>query len=276
VTAGRPGLAVAIITLDEERRLPACLESVRFADEIVVCDSGSADRTLEIAAAFGARTYRDAWRGFAAHKSLAVERCGQPWVLVLDADERVPPALRAEIEAVLRADGPADGYTIGRRNYFLGSWIRHGGWSPDRSVRLIRQGRGRFLPRAVHEAIEVQGRLEALREPMEHYSYDSVGDYLRRMERYAALAAAEMHAAGRRCRVTDLTLRPVWTFLRMYLLQRGCLDGRPGLILAGLYAGYTFAKYAALWGLAGEPGSMGAGGQGSRGAEEPRSRGAGR
>jgi glycosyltransferase involved in cell wall biosynthesis len=247
VTAGRPGLAVAIITLNEARHLPACLDGVRFAEEIVVCDSGSTDRTLEIAAAAGARTYRDAWRGFAAHKSLAVERCTQPWVLVLDADERVPPALREEIEAVLGADGPADGYTIGRRNYFLGVWIRHGGWYPDRSVRLFRNGRGRFSPRAVHETVEIQGSLGALRAPMEHYTYDSVGDYLHRMERYAALAAAEMHAAGRRCRATDLLLRPVWTFLRMFVLQRGCLDGWRGLLLAGLYAGYTFAKYASLW-----------------------------
>ena len=247
MTAGRAGLSVAIITLNEERNIAACLDSVRWADEIVVCDSGSQDRTIEIAASYGARTFHDPWRGFAGHKSLAVERCRHEWVLVLDADERVPEALRREIEDVLRAGGPADGYSVGRRNYFLGAWIRHGGWYPDRSIRLFRRGRGRFQPRAVHEAVEVSGSVAALREPLEHHTYASVRDFLQRMARYAELAAEEMHAAGKRCGVIDLTLRPVWTVLRMYVFQRGFLDGWRGLLLAGLYGCYTLAKYAALW-----------------------------
>jgi len=241
------GLSVAIITLDEEVNIGPCLESVKWADETVVCDSGSRDRTLEIAAGYGARTFQDDWLGFAAHKNLAVSRCSQPWVLVLDADERVPAPLREEIEGILRSDAALDGYSLGRKNFFLGAWIRHGGWSPDRSVRLFRRGRGRFRPRAVHEVVEVSGRLGALQHPLEHYTYASVSDYLLRMERYAALAAGELFATGRRCRVADLTLRPAWTFLRMYLFRRGFLDGWRGLLLAGLYACYTFAKYARLW-----------------------------
>lgn len=247
MTIGRPGLSVAVITLNEERNIRPCLESVKWAEEIVVCDSGSQDRTLEIAASYGARTFRDAWCGFAAHKNLAIGRCREPWVLVLDADERVPETLRREIEGVLQAAGPVDGYSVGRKNYFLGAWIRHGGWYPDRSVRLFRNGRGRFQPRAVHETIEIAGMVDLLREPLEHHTYVSVHDFLQRMARYADLAAGEMHAVGKRCGVMDLTLRPVWTFLRMYLLQRGCLDGWRGLLLAGLYACYTLAKYAALW-----------------------------
>ncbi len=247
MTTGRAGLSVAVITLNEERNIGGCLDSVTWADEIVVCDSGSQDRTLEIAAGYGARTFRDPWRGFAGHKNLAVERCGKDWVLVLDADERVPDPLRREIEDVLRAAGPADGYSVGRRNYFLGAWIRHGGWYPDRTVRLFRNGRGRFQPRAVHECVEVAGAVGALREPLDHHTYVSVNDFLQRMARYADLAGGEMYAAGKRCGVVDVTLRPVWTFLRMYVLQRGCLDGWRGLLLAGLYACYTLAKYAALW-----------------------------
>jgi glycosyltransferase involved in cell wall biosynthesis len=186
------GLSVAIITLNEETNLPDCLASVDWADEVVVCDSGSQDRTVEIAAGLGARTFQDPWRGFAAHKTLAVERCTQPWVLVLDADERVPLALRAEIAERLQDPGAADGYTVARRNYFLGRWIRHGGWYPDRSLRLFRQGRGRFQPRSVHEAVQVEGRSGDLREPLEHHTYRSVREFLERMSRYAGLAAEEM------------------------------------------------------------------------------------
>jgi glycosyltransferase involved in cell wall biosynthesis len=243
----RAGLSVAIITLDEETNIGPCLESVKWADEVVVCDSGSRDRTMEIAAGYGARTFQDDWLGFAAHKNLAVSRCSQPWILVLDADERVPPPLREEIEGILRSDAAGDGYSLGRKNFFLGAWIRHGGWSPDRSVRLFRRGQGRFRPRAVHEVVKVSGRIDALQHPLEHYTYALISDFLRRMERYAALAAGELFATGHRCGVVDLTLRPAWTFLRMYLVRRGFLDGWRGLLLAGLYASYTFAKYAQLW-----------------------------
>lgn len=243
----RAGLSVAVVALNEEGNIGACLQSVAFAEEIVLCDSGSTDRTREIAGGLGARVFQDPWRGFAAHKMLAVSRCTQPWVLVLDADERVPADLRSELEGILAADGPADGYRLARRNYFVGRWIRRGGWYPDRSVRLFRRERGRLVPRAVHEVVEVEGRVAELTCPMEHYTYTSIGDYLARMDRYADLAAGEMAAAGRRCRAADLLVRPPWTFCRMYLLRLGFLDGWRGLILAGLYAAYTFAKYAKLW-----------------------------
>ncbi len=240
-------LSVAIITLNEERNIRPCLESVKWAAEVVVCDSGSVDRTLSVAAEYGARTFQDPWRGFSAHKNLAVTRCTQPWILVLDADERVTAALQAEIEQALEAGGPYDGYSLARKNFFLGKWIRHGGWYPDRTIRLFRRGRGRFLPRPVHEALEVDGRIGMLRVALEHYTYASVGDFLRRMDRYAALASEELFTKGRRTRVSDVTVRPAWTFLRMYLFQRGFLDGWRGLLLAGLYASYTLAKYASLW-----------------------------
>ncbi len=240
-------LSVAIVALNEERKLPACLASVAWADEVVVCDSGSADRTRELAEAAGARTYQDPWRGFAAHKNLAVERCRNAWVLVVDADERVTPALREEIESAINDPAALDGYLIPRRNHFLGRWIRYGGWYPDHSLRLFRKARGRFGHRPVHEAVQVEGSVGRLTAAMDHFTYNSVGEFLTRMVRYADLAAEELWTAGRRAGVADLTIRPVWTFLRMYALQRGFLDGWRGLVLAGLYACYTFAKYAHLW-----------------------------
>ncbi len=240
-------LSVAVITLNEEQNLPACLASVDWADEVVVCDSGSTDATLEFAQCAGARTFQDAWRGFAGHKNLAVERCRNAWVLVLDADERVTPALRHAIEAVLSDTGALDGYFIPRRNYFLGRWIRGGGWYPDASLRLFRRGKGRFADRPVHEAVVLQGRSGRLEAPLDHFTYRSVHDFFLRMDRYAALAADEMWAAGRRAHVGDLAVRPGWTFLRMYVFQGGFVDGWRGLVLAGLYACYTFAKYAYLW-----------------------------
>jgi len=246
----RASLSVAIITLNEERNLPACLESVRWAEELVVCDSGSRDRTLEIGRAHGARVFQDPWRGFAGHKNLAVERCGNPWVLIVDADERVTPELRAEIERVLADPAAADGYWVPRRNYFLGRWIRGGGWYPDATIRLFRKGRGRFEKRAVHEAVAVEGAVGRLEASLEHYTYDSIASYLVRMDRYSTLAAQELQRSGRRARLADLIVRPAWTGFRMLCFQGGWRDGWRGLILAGLYASYVFSKYAKLWELA--------------------------
>ncbi len=245
----RTPISVAIITLNEERNLPACLDSVKWADEIVVCDSGSTDRTLALAAEYGARTFREAWRGFGGHKNLAVERTSHPWVLVLDADERVTPALQQEIEAILADPAAEDGYLIPRRSYFLGRWIRGCGWYPDETIRLFRRGRGRFGERSVHEAVTVEGRVGRLRAPLEHFTYDSVGAFLQRMDRYSTLAAEELQRAGRRSHPWDLLGRPAWTFLRLFLLQRGWREGWYGLVLSGLYAGYAFSKYAKLWEL---------------------------
>lgn len=239
-------LSVTVICLNEAAEIGPCLDSVRWADEIVVCDSGSTDGTLEICRAYTDKLFTDPWRGFSGHKNLALDRATQEWVLSLDADERVTPELAREIRAVLEAPG-ADGYTVPRRNYFVGRWVRHGGWYPDRTIRLFRRGKGRFQPRAVHEAVQVEGAVGHLRQPLDHFTYRSLSAYLLRMERYSTLAAEELWREGRRARWTDLSLRPLVTFLRMYLVRAGFRDGTPGLILAGLYAAQTLAKYAKLW-----------------------------
>lgn len=245
----RAPISIAIITLNEERNIRACLESVKWADEVVVCDSGSTDRTLDIAGEYGSRTFQDTWRGFAGHKNLAVERTRHPWVLVLDADERVTPGLQLEIEAVLADPAAQDGYLVPRRSYFLGRWIRGCGWYPDETVRLFRRDRARFGERAVHEAVAVDGRVGRLAAPLEHYTYDSVSAFLQRMDRYSTLAAEELQRTGRSAHSWDLVGRPAWTFLRMFLLQGGWREGWRGLVLSGLYAGYAFSKYAKLWEL---------------------------
>lgn len=245
----RAPISVAIVTLNEERNIRACLESVKWAEEIVVCDSGSSDRTLAIAGEYGARTFQDPWRGFAAHKNLALERTQHPWVLSLDADERVTGPLRREIEEVLVDPAARDGYLVPRRSYFLGHWIRGCGWYPDESIRLFRRGSGRFAERAVHETVVVEGRLGRLTSPLEHFTYDSISAFLQRMDQYSTLAAEELQRAGRPGRLSDLVVRPAWTFLRMLVLQGGWREGWRGVVLSGLYASYTFSKYAKRWEL---------------------------
>jgi glycosyltransferase involved in cell wall biosynthesis len=237
-------LSVAVITLNEEERLRACLESVVWADEIVVVDAGSSDKTAAIAREFTDRVLFHAWTGYGAQKNFALAQCAGDWVLSLDADERVPESLRAEIGETL-ARAPAEvGFYLPRRNVFRGRWMRHGGLYPDWQLRLFRRGRGAFLERAVHESARVDGPTGRLREALVHESYRSLGDAVLRLNRYSDLAAAELAAAGRGGSLPDLLLRPTWRFLRMYLVGAGFLDGWRGFALAALYAHYVFLRAA--------------------------------
>lgn len=238
------GLTVAVITWNEEERLRPCLESAAWADEIVVVDSESTDKTVEVARESTDRIWVRPWSGFAVQKNFALEQATFPWILSLDADERVTPDLRREIERVVLNDGPADGYTIPRKNLFWGGWVRHGRLYPDRQLRLFRRGRGRFVEHAVHESMSVEGRVERLEHPLVHESYRSLEEFLLRSNRYSTLAAAEWVSRGRRVSVGDLFIRPLWRFLSMYVLHRGCLDGWRGALLAALYAHYVFLRTA--------------------------------
>jgi glycosyltransferase involved in cell wall biosynthesis len=242
-------LSVVIITRNEEGQVRECLESCAFADEVVVVDSFSTDRTVDICRDHTVRVIQEQWRGFGRQKNFAIEQAKGPWIFNLDADERITPALRAEIEAITAADEPQPaGYYVARRNYFGDRWVRHCGWYPDYNLRLFRKGAGWFNERAVHEAVELTGHARAgyLRHPMEHYTYASISDFMERLERYTTLAAEEAFQAGRRGGLLDLTLRPPFTFLKMYLVRRGFLEGSFGLTLSGLYAIYTYVKYAKL------------------------------
>jgi glycosyltransferase involved in cell wall biosynthesis len=236
-------LSVAIITKNEARNIQDCLKSVSWAEDIVVVDQFSADGTADLATRLGARVFQEPWKGFASQKNCAIEKTSGSWVLSLDADERITPALRDEIRAVISGQDTSDGYYIPRKNFFCGQWIRHGGWYPDYNLRLFKKSAGRFEERAVHEKMVVNGRTGYLKHPMEHQTYSSVADYLERMERYSRLAAREIPGKGPWSRWHTLTLRPPLTFLSMYLLQRGFLDGTKGFFLAVSYAYYTFLKY---------------------------------
>ncbi|MGA2193170.1 MAG: glycosyltransferase family 2 protein [Nitrospirota bacterium] len=242
-------LSVVIITHNEESRIRAALESASFADEIVVVDSFSTDRTADICREHTASVYQEKWRGFSGQKSHAVGLAKNDWVFVLDADERITPALASEIKALMENGPEKAGYFCPRRNHFIGREIRHGGWYPDYSIRLFDRRRGSFGERAVHEAVAINGEAGYLRNPMLHYTYDSISDYLVRMDKYSTLAAQELQKAGKQSGLIDLALRPSLTFLKMYLIKQGFRDGRHGLMLAALYSFYTFSKYAKLWEL---------------------------
>lgn len=238
-------VTVTIITLNEERNIRGCLESVKWADEVVVSDSGSTDDTVKACESFGARVYADDWHGFGRQKNLCAERANNPWVLNIDADERVTPELAEEIMDVL-VNPRKPGYFIPRKNYFSGQWVRHCGWWPDYNLRLYKRSEARFGERLVHESVEMEGQAGYLANPLEHYTYRDISDYLKRMERYSTLAAEQMKGSGRAATLADLVLRPPFTFLKMYFLRRGFLDGGTGLVLSTLYSFYTFTKYAKL------------------------------
>jgi glycosyltransferase involved in cell wall biosynthesis len=236
-----------VITRNEESRVGACLASLTWADEIVVVDAESTDRTVEVAREFTGRIVVRPWPGFAAQKNFAAEQARSSWILSVDADEEVSGELREEIRRVLAGPSPAAGYAVPRRNIFWGRWIRHGGLYPDWQVRLFRRGQGRFVERAVHESVEVAGEVRRLGSPLIHRSYESVGQFLERAHRYSSLAADDLVRGGARVGPLPLVLRPLGRFLAMYLFRGGFLDGTPGLLLAGLYAYYVFIRSAKVW-----------------------------
>lgn len=246
-------LSVTIVAQDEETDIGECVASVAWADEVIVVDGGSRDRTVEIAERAGARVIRQPWMGYAAQKNFALDRATHDWVLSVDADERVTAELRAEVAAALDREPAYDGYQVPRRSYFLGQWMRHGGWYPDYNLRLFRRGKGRFREREVHERVDVDGSVGFFRAPIDHHTYRTLSEYVQRMDRYSTLAAEELRRAGVSAGPADLLVRPAATFVRMYLVQRGFLDGFRGLMLAGCYASYTFFKYAKAWELARAP-----------------------
>ena len=242
-----PRLSVAVITLNEEDHLRRCLESVAWADEIVVVDACSQDKTVQIAREFTDRVIGQPWAGFAAQKNFALDQSAGEWVLSLDADEEATPELGHEIVATVADARACDGYAVRRQNMFLDRWIRHGGLYPDWQVRLFRRGRGRFVERAVHESVTVSGPVGRLRGHLVHRSYEGVSDFIARANRYSSLAAEQLIREGRRVRAGELVVRPLGRFLSMYVVQRGFLDGRRGLLLATLYAYYVFMRSAKVW-----------------------------
>jgi len=239
-------LSVVIITRNEERNLPRCLTSVEWADEIVVVDSGSTDKTPDIARNHGARVFSFGWSGFGPAKQEGVRQAEGEWILSLDADEEVPPKLAREIQAKLNEDSDIVGYHIPRRTQFLGRWIRHGGWYPDLVLRLFRRNRGNFDNAVVHESVRVSGRTARLTHDLLHYCYPSLESYFEKFNRYTTLAAEELHHNRKTAGLTKIVINPIAKFIKQYCLRGGFLDGLEGLILALLSSCYVLTKYAKL------------------------------
>ncbi len=237
-------ISAAIITFNEERNIARALESLRCCDEIVVVDSGSTDRTVELATKLGARVLDMAWRGYAGQKNYASECCQNDWVLSLDADEALSEALEAEIWQIKKNGPEFDAYTMPRLAQYLGRWILHSGWYPDRKVRLFDRRRAKWIGNYVHESVEVEGRIGHLNSNILHFTCSSLSEHLKTMDRYTTLAAEQLVSQNTPIGWTDLALDPPWTFFQSYVLKRGFLDGTEGLAIAYMAALYNFLKYA--------------------------------
>ena len=240
-------ISIAIITKNEENNLPDCLKSVAFAGQVVVVDSGSADDTVKIASAFGCDVYEEPWKGFGYQKQCAIDKCDNPWVLVLDADERIPPETAEVIKGIVSTQtGGVAGYRFPRKNWFQGRWIRHLGWWPDRIVRLFRKESGRMTAAAVHESVCVSGSIADLDVPIEHYTESDLGKILVKIDHYSTLGAEEAFREGKNASVWSASLRAVLTFFHNYFLRLGILDGTQGFTLSVTDSVNKFFKYAKL------------------------------
>ena len=248
-------LSVILITRNESRHVLDCLQSVAFADEWIVVDSGSSDDTRERAEAFGARVERTTdWPGFGPQKNRALALARGRWVLSIDADERVTPALASQIRAVVDGgtSGPA-GYELSRLSRFCGQWMRHGDWYPDRVLRLFRRGEDRFSDDLVHESVLVAGPVGRLQGDLLHETMDYLDEALAKMNRYTSGRARDLVRAGRRGSVGSAVGHAAWAFVRCYILRRGFLDGRLGFVLAVYVAEGTYHRYLKMWLLARQP-----------------------
>jgi glycosyltransferase involved in cell wall biosynthesis len=237
-------ITATIITLDEERKIARAIESLRCCDEILVLDCGSVDRTVELAQKLGARVLEYAWMGYSEQKNRAAGEAANDWILSIDADEALSEALEGEIWN-LKKNGPKyDAYTVPRLAQYLGRWILHSGWYPDRKVRLYNRDKARWVGDFVHESLEVEGRIGQLESNLLHFTCDSLSEHLKTLDRYTTLAAEELVSRKAPVGLRRLIADPAWTFVKTYVVQRGFLDGREGLTIAYMAAFYTFLKYA--------------------------------
>ena len=238
-------ISVILITLNEEKNLEACLDGVRWADEIIVVDCGSRDRTHELALKYTNQFHYRAWEGFSRQKAHALGLASNEWVLSLDADERVTEELAEEVQ---KATGSAalDGFILKRDNYFLGKFMTGGGWQYDYQLRLFRRSRARVTDRLVHESFEVDGTVGRLANPLQHFAYASISSAFGKINEYTSLEAIE-YAASRKSSGSAVVLHPLSAFLRYYVSRRGYRDGVHGLVLSLLNAASTMLLYMKLW-----------------------------
>jgi glycosyltransferase involved in cell wall biosynthesis len=240
-----PKLSVTVITKNEAAHIAAAIASVKWADEILVVDSESSDRTLAIAGECGARTVVRGWSGYGAQKNYAASIAAHDWILSLDADERVTPALADEIRTVVGNPSQA-AYRMPRVTWHLGQWVRSTDWYPDHQLRLYDRRRAQWTRHYVHEAVAVQGEVGQLRGELQHFPYRDISDHLETIDRYTTYAARQMHESGRRAGLLQLAGHPPLAFLRNYLVRGGVNEGVPGFVISALNAYYVFLKFAKL------------------------------
>lgn len=244
----RPLLSIAVIARNEIDRIPALLDSVSFADEVVVVDSGSTDGTVELCRAAGARVEHRDWLGYAAQKQVALELANGAWVLNLDADEALSPKAADEVLSAVRNAGPdVAAYSMPRMSRYLNRWIRHGGWYPDRKVRLVRRGAGRWVGDGIHERLEVTARVEHLTHPILHYVYRGISDQIQTIDRFSTIAAEHRGRPGSTWYLLAGLFHAVGKFLECAVWKAGLLDGLPGLVIAVNSSFYVFLKHAKAW-----------------------------
>jgi glycosyltransferase involved in cell wall biosynthesis len=239
-------LSVILITKNEAENIRACLESVSWADEIIVVDSASSDDTVAICKELGAQVYVHDWPGFGVQKNRALGYATRDWVLSLDADERVMPELRAEIEAILKDGQAADSYLVPRLSNYCGRFMRHSGWYPDLLPRLFKRGKARFSDDLVHERLIIEGETGKLQGLLLHYAFDDLEEVLHKVNQYSTAGAAMMQQRGRQASLIGAVLRGLWSFVRTYVLRGGFLDGREGFMLAVSNAEGTYYRYLKL------------------------------
>ncbi len=237
-------ITATIITLNEESNIARAIESLRCCEEIVVVDSGSTDRTVELASNLRGRVVEADWKGYANQKNYAAALASNDWILSIDADEALSEGLEAEIWQVKKNGPSCDAYTMPRMAQYLGKWILHSGWYPDRKVRLYDRRKAKWVGEFVHESVKVEGRTGHLEGNLLHFTCDSLSQHLRTMDRYTTLAAEELVSRKHKIPFWRLLADPAWAFIRAYIVERGYLDGVEGLAIAHMAALYTFLKYA--------------------------------
>lgn len=237
-------ISAVVMTYNSEKHIADCVKRLMWVDEILVIDSGSIDRTQELAQIAGARVVYNPWPGYAAQRNFCLSLCRNDWVLMVDSDERVSPVLAQEINTVLAEGEPGDivGYSIPTKHYFLGKWMR--GWYPDRHVRLFRRSRGTYPNRRIHEAIQLNGKTACLKMPLYHYSFDNLTCMVEKFNKYSSLAVQEAKHNGEQFSLVKLLTHPLNAFVKMYIIKGGFRDGIAGLVFCVTYGFYVFLKYA--------------------------------
>lgn len=242
-------ISVVIITKNEENNIRRCLESVKWADEIILIDSQSEDKTVEIAQEYNAKIYSPVWKGYGPAKQEGVKQTSHDWIISIDADEEVTELLAAEIKTILSQDNPADGYIVPRKTNFMGRWINHSNWYPDYVLRLFDKTKGGFNSNVVHEFVEVEGKKEYLKNDLLHHSYPTLDEYFRKFNIYTRMGAEDLLYKGKKSGLFGICIKPIVAFIKHYFLKKGFLDGVEGFLISFLSAVAVMVKYAKLYEL---------------------------